>query len=160
MRLHQNILVGSTLVVALGLAGGSLWWYRATHRFSFPTRITSQTDFPLYYPAHLSHGLSLDPNKLSSSRLALTGVLQAGDKHINFSEQARPTALGLDDFAANQLSDPKTIVLPIGKATYGDSTQGLVASIDTNRTWILVTAPSDINFAQFEVVMRSFVEAR
>jgi hypothetical protein len=96
--------------------------------------------------------VSADSFKLSSS--VVTFTVQSLDKDLVFTEQARPIDFDFDDFYADQFGHARTISTSAGRAYVNAFGEGELASIATERTWILVRSPSGVSASDFDSILQ------
>lgn len=128
--------------------------YRRTS--PIPHDITSQVDFPLYYPTELPAGFSLDKNSFTKTNKVVTYVVTyEDDKKLIFNIQARPTNFDFDGFQ----SKGKKLKSSLGDAYIGSLGQNTVVSIATSETWVFIGVPSPIDTSALEVILQHLEEA-
>ena len=155
------------LVIALvTLIGGGVggWLYSHSSTSPVPQSINKQINFPIYYPdaKRLPSGYVLDKNSFRSPQkgVVIYSVIYDSNKKIVFSVQQKPSDSIIQDFYANSIPLRNHFNISLGDLEIGafgsGKTLGTVASLTTkDGSWLIVTAPGDINQLQLEQVMNS-----
>lgn len=159
----------SAASLLLALLGTSVWYIR-THNQAhatpspIPAYITKAVSFPLYYPMQkdLPAGYRLDLN--SFKHPVQNGVVYAvvndrGQKLI-FSLQPKPSEGDLQNFTSSYIPLHNTYQTPSGQALLGayktkEGTETFVSLPTNSNTWIIVTAPYNIDQTQLKQVLSS-----
>ena len=116
-----------------------------------PRAISSQVDFPLYYPTKFPSGFSLDTNSFSQSNKVVTyTVSYEGNKKLIFNIEVRPTNFDFEGFQSNATK----ISSSIGDAYVGSLGKNTVISITTEKSWIFIGVPSPIDTPALEVILQ------
>ena len=158
------LFVGGVLVI-LAAAGGS-YWYVSRNSSPVPRNIQSKVDFPIYYPDQkkLPTGYRLNPDSFKAPQA--NGVVYEVDygngKRMVFSVQPKPSDNALQTFNSSYIPLRTDYQTPSGTAeigAYNDNgkitTETLVSLPTNDKTWLLITAPYDINQAQLKQVLSS-----
>ena len=158
--------VAST-IIALGAAGT---WRHTAHRYASPVpkSITSSVSFPIYYPdqSKLPAGYTLDAS--SFKQPVQNGVNYTVDygnrQELVFSLQPKPPASELQNFVANYIPLHNSFQAPTGQALLGayntkTGTETLVSLPTGSNTWIIITAPYNINQDQLKQVIGSLIRS-
>lgn len=149
------VLIG--VLVAVLAAGGSA--------SLVPKKIQKSVDFPIYYPASLPAGYTLDiPSfQLAEAGVVLFTVSDSNGKDIVFSEQQQPSTSDMDKFISSYLPLNSVLQLPLGQAKVG--AYGSAPNIRTvlslpirNGPWLIVTAPSDVNHDDLASILKSLTK--
>lgn len=153
------------MVLLFGGASIGMWLYLHRSVSPVPKSIQKSVSFPIYYPeqAKLPAGYNLDlrsfknpvPNGISYI------VRYSNGNKLVFSLQEKPSDSELQSFNANYIPLRNEVHTNIGLAEIGAySKQGKVetlVSLPTNSpTWIIITAPYNINQDQLKEILKSF----
>lgn len=136
----------SLLLVICGVAA-FIFLSKSTSRFS--ADLKNSVAFPLYYPAHIPPGYSIDQKALANQTAAgqIYVILKNGAKTINISEQAKPASnpgILATTFEKN-LTGASLASTPYGTAAIGIFSGRTAASLMTDKTWIIVSASPEAN---------------
>lgn len=143
------------LILGAALAIGAVLHYRQIG--PIPRQISSQVDFPLYYPTEFPSGFSLDKNSFSETNTIVTyTVTYDGNKKLVFNTQARPTNFDFDSFQ----SKGKKLESSLGDAYVGALGKSTVVSIATDKSWLLIGVPSPIDTPSLAAILQHLKEAR
>ena len=128
-----------------------------------PLNVRSKLDFPIYYPvlSKLPKGYTLNLKSFSypTKNVLVFSVDYASNNKITFSEQKKPSATEIQAFYADYMPLRNNYQTPVGQAEIsaynnGGSTLETVVSLPTNTsTWIIITAPPNINQNQLDQVL-------
>lgn len=149
------------IIIILAAVGGYYLYKQLSTPSPIPKSITSSVSFPIYYPSELPKGYKLNTESFNTNGRVVTYYFSnnAG-QNISISQQAVPANFDFDNFNKKRILGSKEILTPVGKATIGQSSERNVASVITDKTWILVSAPSDTTAAQLETIVKSLKEAK
>lgn len=150
------------IVFSLALLLFGLHWLRNRQPAPspIPASIRSSAHFPLYYPQPLPPGFSLITDSFSANNQAVIYQIQApGDVKVSVSLQAIPKGFNFEDFYRQTLREPKTDLLPIGSATYGKLNRGVMVSLETTRTWIIINSIAPLDYDQLKLLASSLRES-
>lgn len=151
------IAIGVLIVVALGSLAG---WFllKSTADSPLPQSITSEVNFPLYYPKTLPKGYSLKNESVTGSTKTVYYTLVNGmsEQDITVTIQATPGS-----FDASKIigSNPiPTTILPVG-TLYNLST-GETSSymLNTGKSLIFLTSPSILEGSTISSLCESLTE--
>lgn len=158
-RVGRAQLIGlGAVVVALGV----MWytWQTSQHANDLPSYVASEVSFRLYQPHALPSGFALDKKSFGITSQVVTFVLTYDSgKKLLVSEQPKPQDFDFTNFYGQKLTGTKQIAMPTGAATIGVYNGSGLASIVTDQTWVLIRAPSGINAATFESIVRNLQPA-
>lgn len=129
-------------------------WVRTVQADSIPARVRSAVNFPLYQPAKLPDGYKVDANSFKLNSSVVTFTIQNLDKNLIFTEQAKPLDFDFDDFYASQFKQARTLSTSAGRAYVNAFDEGELASITTDRTWILVRSPAGVSASDFDAILQ------
>ncbi len=128
-----------------------------------PKTIASSVSFSIYYPeqSKLPAGYTLDLNSFKQPvRNGVNYTVSYSNGHkLVFSLQPKPSATELQNFSANYIPLHITYHTSIGQALLGayntkTGTETLVSlPANGSSTWIILTAPYDINQDQLKQVL-------
>jgi hypothetical protein len=125
---------------------------------AIPQTIRKQITFPIYYPANLSAGLSINP---ASFRVPEKNVLvfdvRVGNQIAAVSEQAKPdtTTFDIEGFYTTNITNLSEFAVGQGQAAIGQLSDGRqFGSLVVGPTWIIVTAPSSVGLDQVRTLIK------
>jgi hypothetical protein len=161
------IVVASVLVIGT-LVGAILIYKSAASSSPVPQSISKQVDFPIYYPdqKQLSSGYTFDKTSITSpaAGVILYKVNYSGYKKIIITIQKLPSDTEIQNFYSNYIPLRTKMQTRLGEAQVGARniqsngkliTQTVVSLPTSEDTWILVTAPYDVNQGQLKQVLNS-----
>jgi hypothetical protein len=129
-----------------------------------PTNIRRVTAFNIYYPnqIELPADYRLDTNSFSSNSQAVEYTVSHGiSQHLIFTVQAKPSEADIQGFYHNHLPLTIPIKTSVGNAALGILNNETVISLPTNtNSWILMTAPTNIQQTQLKQVIRAMILAK
>ena len=149
------LLLGLALVAAL-IWGALQFWQIVSN--PVPASIRRAAGFNIYYPlsSKLPAGYKLDSSSFKSSDSAVLYRISGGGGQLVVSEQKKPGDDQIALFYKNYMPLHNDVQLSIGKAAIGVIGQQTVVSIPTdNDSWILITAPRDINQDTLKTILNS-----
>lgn len=129
-------------------------WIRTAQADAIPARVRSAVNFPLYQPAKLPQGYKVDANSFRLNSSVVTFTVQNLDKNLVFTEQAKPMDFDFGGFYDGQFADARTISTGAGRAYVNAFGDGELASIATDRTWILVRSPAGVSASDFDSILQ------
>jgi hypothetical protein len=150
------------LIMLGGVAGGWLFLHREIS--PIPKSLRNSVNFTVYYPdpKKLPTGYSLNVSsfQIAQKNGVLYYVTYDGDKKIAFSVQEKISDVDLQSFYTNYMPLHQDFATPAGKAQIGASSSSgaekTLVSLPTNtNTWLLITAPLDINQDKLKQVLSS-----
>jgi len=156
--------LGMTII----LIGLVVWFINRQPTGTLPYPISKseakQLGFDIYYPSQklLPAGYTLNKGSFEiTDQVLIYSVSYGVNNKIIFSDQAKPTNTQIQAFYAKYLPLSTTLLTPTGLATIGAIKLETVVSIPTNtNSWIIATAPANINQSDLDKVMRSVKIAR
>ncbi len=161
----KYVRVGGACVVIAGIVVGS---YIAYATISRPHRVktapigNSQNSaaFPVYMPTALPDGIAIDPSSYSRQPDVATYIIvYEGTKKMFVSQQAVPSQSVIDSLGGNKIDELEKIPLAIGEGFVAVPRGVPTASIATDKTWILITAPEGIDRKIMADVIRAYDKA-
>ena len=160
LKLTLKIL-GAVIIALIALVLAYFLYHQLSAPSPVPKQIISSVSFPVYYPVELPSGYKINESSFNSNGRVVTYSLDNGSgKNIIISEQAMPNNFDFENFNKKRILGSKEILTPVGKATIGQSSERNVASVITDKTWVLVSAPSDTQANQLETIVRSLKQAK
>ena len=152
-------------VVVIGLVG---WFITRQPAGTLPYPVSrtqiKQLGFDIYYPSQklLTSGYTLNKSSFeATNQVLIYSVSYGNDQKIVFSDQNKPTNTQIQAFYARNLPLSTTLQTNIGLATIGAVNLQTIVSIPTNtNTWIIATAPGNINQRNLDQVIKSIEIAR
>jgi hypothetical protein len=145
------------LSVALIAAAGITFWLLRRSSF-FPVKLADSVSFDLYYPDQkkLPDGYVADGSKASTNGQVVIYSVKYDNKAIVLTIQKKPSMSDIENFYSKQLPIRNTITTRIGTATISSLNSQKFASVLTNGdSWIIITAPEDIDSQAFQQVVQS-----
>ena len=152
--------VVSTLITLALIAGTAAVFivYKNIYSSPVPKNISKQLDFPVYYPDQkkLPKGYLLNASsfKIPQQGVLLYSIDYGNNKRLVFSVQKQPSDDEIQAFYANYIPLRNKIHTVLGDAEIGarntqDTNKPItqtVVSMPTNKgSWVILTAPYDIN---------------
>lgn len=158
-RKYKKFIFIFTIVILAGAGGVGGWYYKNRTKSPVPTAIQQSINFPIYYPdsKKLPTGYSLDTGSFSKGQGAVIYKINYGkNQHIIVSVQQKPSDQAIKSFDTKYIPLHTDITTAIGTAKIGAIDTHAVVSLPTSgNSWLLMTAPSDINQNQLKQVIRS-----
>jgi hypothetical protein len=163
LRGHAKTIILGLCVIIILLAVGGFIYHRSNQPRVVPKKFASQLSFPIYYPdpKKLPAGYTINEQSFNSPQ---TGVLLysvdygSGQKLI-FSNQARPSSDTIQNFYTNYIPLRNQMNTTLGQAQIGAYGSGknlkTVVSLPINKTWVIVTAPYNVNQNQLKQVLNA-----
>jgi hypothetical protein len=165
---HRNLKISVSLLIILVLiaVGGFVYYSEKPAKKTMtinpiPSYYRSSVDFPVYYPlpSKLPNGYTLASRSytLPAKNVLVYAINYANGQHIDVSLQNKPSVTALSEFVRVHIPLHTVDNTSIGQATIGVLNNQTVASLPTNTgTWIITSAPININQLQLERVLGSF----
>jgi len=166
---HNKVIVGGFCMIVVVILATTMILYhlKQRHISPVPQSIAQSVDFPIYYPvqSRLPSGFTLDPGSFKQPiptgiNYTVTYGNQATEDLV-FSLQPKPSDSALQKFDASYIPLHNSYQTSIGQAYIGayntkQVTETLVSlPVDSSDTWIIVTAPYNINQGQLKQVLSS-----
>lgn len=143
--------------VVLSVAGAIIVNMQRQPPSPIPRQIIASAGTPLYYPADLPPGFAIDTSSIEYTQRVLTyTVTYDGGKKLAFSVQPKPSDFDFSSFYA----EGRRIESSLGPAYVGAVGGNTVVSITSDKTWILIGVPDQIETPQLEAVVANFTQAR
>jgi hypothetical protein len=161
---HRGFIWFMTILIIV--AGSvAIWrffiWQSSTANPLTPSVVAS-VSFPLYYPTEVPSGFHTDVNSIEQpdNGVIIFDVDGAGKEKIYVSQEVPPAKFGFPGFYAS-FTHPKRITDSMGtiEAGYTDSGQVAIASINTERTWILANTTAHVSPGQLITMLKSLTLA-
>jgi hypothetical protein len=150
---RETVLVVSLAVTAAVLL--FVWvWVRTVQADAIPSHVRSSVNFPLYQPTQLPKGYKIADGSFRLNSSVVTFTVQNLDKSLVFTEQAKPMDFDFESFYTDQFANARKISTGAGRAYVNAFGDGELASIATDRTWILVRSPSGISAKDFDAILQ------
>ena len=124
-----------------------------------PKSVQSAVSFEVYYPdqSKLPIGYTLEVHSFSASTQAVVYVIRNNlGQNLNVSVQSLPSAAQMSYFNTSIIPLHTSVNTSIGTALIGAINSQTVVSLPVNKSWILITAPGNINQSKLEQVIESF----
>ncbi len=156
-------VIGTLLVLAASFGG-----WKFLHRVvsPVPKAIQANVTFPVYYPEQkkLPAGYTLDLTSFKSpeKNAVVYAVRYGTNKKLVFALQEKPSDDDIQSFYANYIPLRNKLDVPAGHAEIGafnnggkTATQSVVSLPTTNKTWLIITGPNDIDQNNLKQVLES-----
>lgn len=155
------ILIGAILLILIG--GFGTWFYVYKNSSLVPKSISQSVTFPVYYPnpKKLPKGYTLNLNSFKTPiKNGVTYTVSYGNgKKIVFSIQLKPSGSTIQTFVGNYMPLRTAYQTAVGEAEIGAYNLKTLVSLPTNsNSWIIITAPPNINQRQLEQVLSAIIE--
>lgn len=153
--------IGIAIIIAVGITTGILL---AGESGPISKAIRSSISTPVYYPdkAKLPKGYVLDTTSFQSPQpnTLLYSVKYGDGQTLLFSLQPKPSDEEIQRFYSNHIPLRNQVKTPAGRAEIGaynnaDKLQTIVSLPTNDDTWILITAPSEIDQSDLKKVLNS-----
>jgi hypothetical protein len=145
-------------LVAAGAGAFAVYYFNTP----IPRSVRHGVSYPLYYPANLPAGYSVDRTSFKNQDgVLIFSIKTPNGKNIAVSEQAVPLNLDLHPVSNAPVKIPgeRDFTTPIGKGHVGLWSDKYVADITTDDTWIITNA-TGFTADQSTEVARSFHPVR
>ena len=156
---NKMILMGIVgfFIVSISTTG---WFYLHNSTSPVPKNIVKAVEFPIYYPDQkklpVGYTLDIDSFKLPLKNGVAYTVSYDNDKKIVFSVQPKPADTEIAAFNSGYIPLRIDFQTALGQGEIGVyKSQTLVSLPVTNGSWVVATAPADINQDQLKQVMSS-----
>lgn len=162
-RNQKPIYISIAILILIVAAGGWFVFHKTSSQAPaktspVPQNIKQAVSFPIYYPdaKKLPAGYTFNPASFSTGSGAVEFTVTNGGQKIAFTEQAKPSAQDLQNFASSRIPLHININTPVGTALLGAIGNNSVVSLPTNgSTWLLAFAPSNLSQTSLEAVLNS-----
>lgn len=153
MRSKRAWFFAAAALLLLVLSVVVLFAWRSSAPTMIPQAMLRRTSFPVYQPAWLPEGFSVNQQSFDANEQVLTfAVKDASITRLVFTEQPKPSREQINSFYNQQLSAARTIPLKNGEATLGQFEGMPLAAIATDQTWVLIRAVAAIDDAQLQKI--------
>lgn len=149
------------LVIVIAIIGASLAeLHTRQNKSPIPTSVSKSVSFSIYYPdpKKLPKGYVLDTNSFANpvkNGVSYT-VSYGNNQKMVFSIQPKPSDSALKTFEGSYMPLRTAYQTPVGQAELGAYNSKTLVSLPTNSsTWIIITAPPNINQDQLKQVLQS-----
>ena len=160
-RRYRRLLVSAgalVLIFLLGLGVVLISRYFSVAPNPIPISVRQAVSFPTYYPNtnKLPSGYVLDKSSISASQNALVLSITYGHANlIVFTEQPLPKSNDLQQFYAQHIPLRTNLTTSIGQAAISALDNKTFVSLPSTKTWIIITAPTNINQSLLKQVILS-----
>ncbi len=159
-RHYQRFLkILGVLVLIAVLTLGTIFILRSHSKAPDPIPVSVQksVNFPVYYPdtTKLPVGFSLDKKTISAKGDVLIMSINYGSGQIIISEQILPPSNALQQFYSQRIPLRNNLTTSVGQAAISALNNETFVSLPTAKTWIIITAPTNINQNQLKQVLQS-----
>ena len=122
-----------------------------------PDVVSETVLFPIYMPAKLPAGYTIDPTSYNSSQGVLLFVASnQKNQKIIFTEQPKPQEFDIPAFYQKSLTDPRSVPRSTYPSIIGKSDKDTwLLSVQADTTWIIVTTKIPKPEAALAVIARS-----
>lgn len=147
---RKSLVAAGIIVVSLACAvAAAMFWFRSPPPI-VPNSVAEKVLFPVYAPAYLPAGYTIDTKSFSTDNTAVL-IFQATNTagaNIAITEEATPSAFDFNSFYTANLSNITNLVgLPyVTVAGVLKSNSRTILSVNTGKTWIIMT--SQARFSQ------------
>lgn len=148
------------LLATLCLAGGITAYFVVFEKEPWPAHELIEDkalmDYPIYYPSTLPKGFSYEKGSFKPSDVATIYILNYDeDKKLFISNQPTPKEVVFKDFYDRLLKNKADVTSSEGKAVTGQIDNAPIGSLVTEKTWVIVRAPSGIEGAVLTDIISS-----
>lgn len=153
VRLRWFLIVMIGLAASFGLAAGMIWYLKIQGVFGVPREVRGAAPFPVYYVRNVPKPFTISMASYSYNSGVLSFKIDRPDgRSVLITEQSPPPHFDIDDFVAKQVLEPRAVVTTYGKVVLGTSGKGHVASLKTDKTWVLLSAPEGVSLDELSAV--------
>jgi len=158
-----KLFIGVVLIITVGLAAAVGWQLRQQDKTPLiDPAITSQLDFPAYYPTTLPKGYTIEPPALQdTSKIISISIKSPQNDLIYITQQQKPANFDFDFFYNKTLLITREVDVPIGKVRIGSAKarpDQLTASIVAEPTWILSSYPASVAQEDIDTIFYSLTK--
>lgn len=148
MLLHKKwlFIIGAIAAVLVAALAAGYVFFGANDKgatSSIPQSIRQESQIPLYYPATLPEGWSVNPATFRQDGQIVLFVVATPSGDINVTQQARPNNFNFEKFHREVLQQGTIVLASIGEGAVGAADSKLIGSLLTDKTWILLTPSTD-----------------
>lgn len=148
------------LLATLCLVGSITAYFATFKKESWPAteliKGMTSVDYPIYYPSTLPKGFSYEKDSFKPSDIATIYILNYDNgKKLFISNQAVPKEIVFKDFYDRLLENKADVTSSQGKAVTGQIDNTPVGSLVTDKTWVIVRAPSGVEGSVLTDIMSS-----
>ena len=131
------------IIVIAVTAGVVAWLVTPKNNAEFTNVLGAvDTDVAIYYPAKMPDGYALNATTVTKTETLLSYAISNGDdKDYFFSMQKTPRQSIVTNFESVQLTGAAPVDTAIGSAVIGVANGQTMASVVTDSSWIIITAP-------------------
>jgi hypothetical protein len=134
--------------------GGLVWSNRSTD--SIPASIRKSVDYSLYQPGWLPPKAYIQRGTFRATAGIVTFfITYDGNRQLAVTEQAKPAQFDFAHFYQTQIDGQKVVQTPIGRAVLGTFTGNSLASVTSDQTWVMLSAPDGIAATDLEHIVKS-----
>ena len=160
--LRKTLILVTLLIVVSGIGFGS--WLYLNSESPVPSTISKSVSFPVYYPESkkLPQGYSLDKGSFNSPEqgVVVYSINYDDAKKLSISVQEKPEDSKIEEFYSNYIPLRNKIQTELGEAEIGaygpeNNVKTVASLVANNRSWIIITAPYDIDQDQLKQVLNS-----
>ena len=126
-----------------------------------PASIRESVPFKVYYPeaAKMQAGYTLDQKSFTHSDQAVVyAITYDGGKQVAITVQKKPREADLKTFYRNHIPIRNELQTSLGKAAIAQLNGQSFASLPAKDSWLLITAPLDINQDNLRTLLQSLRE--
>ena len=158
---RKRWIFGVLILLILSAGAASGWIFTHRDKSPVPKSVQSAVSFPIYYPDQkkLPNGYTLDTGSFSAGQdNAVIYKIHYGDnKTIAVTVQVKPPSSALQNFYSTRIPLHTTVNTSVGTATVGAIGTQTIVSLPTNgNSWLLITAPGNIDQSQLKQVLQAF----
>lgn len=156
--IKTRLMVTVALIGLIGVSAGVAYYITHRSKNPVPLSVRQSVGFPVYYPdtKKLPDGYTFVADSFSASGQAVVYRINHGQDHLVFTLQQKPSALDISNFYTAHMPLHLDFQTPSGTATLGVIGRQTVISLPTkSNTWILITAPTNMDQGQLEKVVQS-----
>jgi hypothetical protein len=148
--------------VAMALAGGAIYFLLQAKPSLIPARIQelATTTPTLFYPTKLPDGVTFATDESVRSDGVTSYVLVTHGKKIVVTAQSRPESVVFDDFYNRILTNKADVFSNQGRAVIGSAGGKTIGSLVTANTWVLISAPGDVDSQTITLVVSRLVPVK
>lgn len=151
----KRYFIGVGIILAL-IAAGMTWYFVRPPSSPIPKNISETVIFPLFYPTKLPTGYVINKTSFhSDNQVVLYSLTKSGAPNIVITVQSKPNGFDFSDFKDKQLRSSKSIANDAGDTVVGLYADRIVGSLLSDKSWVLVNAPSKVSAKDIETVMKS-----
>jgi hypothetical protein len=129
-------------IVLLASGGLAVYAFALPHN-PIPADIRAGATYPLFYPAGLRAGWTLDKSSFYVSSGVVGYVIHGPSGNLNITIQPRPASFDFAGFYSKDLTGTIQFLTPLGQGAVGKTEGHYVGSLAAANSWVLASPNND-----------------